>query len=70
MLFCRRCDFGNDNRGKKVTLPSAVVASVYLGGPSTSSVYVHLILEMSDTLEMTDCKCCMHHLNFYKRAGI
>lgn len=30
----------------------------------------HLLLEMIDPSEMTDCKYCIHHLNFYKLAGL
>lgn len=39
-----------------------------LWGPSSSSV--QLVVEMTDTLEMSDCKYCVRHLIFYKRAGV
>lgn len=69
MLFCRIiCDFWKLLERKIEFLSKGGLRILW--GPSNRFVYVHLIVEVTDTLEMTDCKYCVHHLNFYKRAGI
>ena len=41
-----------------MNLPFAEVASAYFGARSGISLRVRHVLEMTDTLEMTDCKYC------------
>lgn len=72
VLFCRRiCDF-EIMIGKMCRFFLSKCGLSILWGPSNSSVYVHLIVEMTDTLEMTDWKYSMYcfHIFFYKWAGI